>query len=308
MTGSKNCKCRPQSARDAYQDAYRTLCQHGIDDAQATAIRILEHVLNERYVQLIAWDIPIEPPQQALIKDYISRCVNQEPVAYILGEAWFYGHRYHIAPGVLIPRPETELLVQHGMAVLDQLESLGHQPVVLECGVGSGVIGIELSRAYPHIPVYGWDISPQAIRVANRNIQAHGCVNMHITEGDFFEGVANHILPDTVTPVVIANPPYIDPNYPNLSPCVQKEPPEALFASNGGLSVIQALVALVRDREWVLLSEMGYNHRAPLGDMMAGLPVSFATDWAGHDRFVGYVGSPQLANIEIFGKKMNEPV
>ena len=166
----------------------------------------------------------------------VARRERREPVSYILGTREFYGLDFEVGPDVLIPRPETELVVEETLALL------GHEgaPVIVDVGTGSGCIAISLATAIPSARVIASDVSPEALRVASRNAARHNVLDrVEFLETSFLNGIRNQI------DVVVSNPPYVpSPSRPALTPEVRDfEPRIAVFSGEDGLDGVRAVLA-----------------------------------------------------------------
>ena len=167
----------------------------------------------------------------------ITRRAAREPVAYIRGVQEFYGRTFLVARGVLIPRPETELLVDEATALLAALPA----PRVADIGTGSGCLAITLALECPATTVVATDISPEALAVARVNVDRHDVAGrVRLVETSLLDGVA---LPFDL---IVTNPPYVpDTDARSLAPEVMAyEPPTALFAGADGLRDVRAIVTL----------------------------------------------------------------
>lgn len=189
----------------------------------------------------------------------VARRLTGEPVAYITGTREFWGLDFEVTPAVLIPRPETELLVERAISTIDELaSSAGGGLRVADVGTGSGCIAIALAHERPSIQVIATDVSEAAIDVASRNAARLGVadrVDFRVTS--LLDGVADVDL-------VVSNPPYIATGDPNVMPDVRAhEPRAALFSGADGLDVIRALAADVAHRSPSppLLLEFGGNEQ-----------------------------------------------
>ncbi|GAA5178787.1 peptide chain release factor N(5)-glutamine methyltransferase [Niveibacterium umoris] len=226
-------------------------------------------------------------PERALAPDaaarftaWIARRAAGEPVAYILGEREFYGRRFAVSPDVLIPRPETELLVEQALARIPDGTA-----DVLDLGTGSGAIAITLALEAPQARVTAVDISPAALAVARSNAEQLGG-QVRWREGSWFSGVAGERFD-----LVVSNPPYVASEDPHLlAGDVRFEPRGALASGPEGLDDIRAIAGAAPDAlnagGWLLL-EHGYDQgdaaRAIL--ISAGfVEVATAQDLAGLDR------------------------
>ena len=170
----------------------------------------------------------------------VARRERREPVSYILGTREFWGLEFLVGPDVLIPRPETEFIVEETIA---RTESKTH-PVIMDVGTGSGCIAIALAREIPGARVIATDVSRSALDVARQNAVRHGVADrIEFVETSFLDGI------ETIADVIVSNPPYVPSvSQPGLTPEVRDyEPPVAVFAGEDGLdgvrSVLEAAVA-----------------------------------------------------------------
>ena len=134
------------------------------DEVDITTLFVFEYVLNDKYIHLLAKQYVLTPEEYRRIFDILNRCFNNEPLSYILGEAYFRSNRYDVGPGVLIPRPETEELVGYTALIIDCIYKQNNDLFIYECGLGTGVISIELAQMFSDISFTGWDISKSAIQ------------------------------------------------------------------------------------------------------------------------------------------------
>lgn len=164
--------------------------------------------------------------ERAELDFIVERLLHQEPVQYILGQADFHGLTFHVAPGVLIPRPETEELVDW---VLEELGKLKNA-TVLDVGTGSGCIAVSLAKTCPGAKVSALDVSPAALEIAHANAQAIG-VKVNMLCGDILHPDGNDVLSKSSWDIIVSNPPYIcDSEAMDMSKNVLGfEPHEALF-------------------------------------------------------------------------------
>ncbi len=206
----------------------------GIETARLDAEVLLTSVLSIGRVQLYTqYDRPLSEEELARYRELVRRRAGIEPVAYILGEKEFYGRRFEVTPDVLVPRPETEHLVD---AVLEWAKS--HSVAsILDVGTGSGCIGITLACELPEARIVGTDSSSAALQVAARNAEA-------LAVNDRTEWLEADVFPSAGRFNVIAsNPPYVPLKDPRLQDRVRlHEPSSALYAGEDGLDVIRRLV------------------------------------------------------------------
>jgi release factor glutamine methyltransferase len=218
--------------REALQGAVTAIGAGGCETPRLDAEVLLAHVLGVSREQLLT-DASLRVQGQA-VRAYQNavrrRAVEREPVAYITRRRPFRHIELEVDPRALIPRPETELLVEAGLA-------LAPGAVVLDVGTGSGAVALALKQERPDLEVWGSDISDGALALARRNAERLG-LEVGWLHADLLAGV-----PDRFD-AVLANPPYVaDSERPALVPeIVRHEPPEALFAGPEGLAVIAPLV------------------------------------------------------------------
>jgi release factor glutamine methyltransferase len=236
--------------------------QHLSDTATRDAELLLLHTLQIPRSHLLAH--PESTLTEAQLQTYeaaITRRLAREPIQYITGTQDFYGLTLQVTPAVLIPRPETELLVE---AVLQHLPK--HQPLrIADIGTGSGAIAIAIAHHLPQATVTALDISPEALAIARRNAETH-----HVS--DLIRFLQSDLL--TATPgetfdAILSNPPYVPTvDHPTLHPQVRDyEPSTALFAGADGLEIYRRLIpaaytALVPNG--LLALEFGHGQRDAL--------------------------------------------
>ena len=191
-----------------YREALTRLLDSNFDDAELTVLFVIQHVFKQSYASLIATDIIVSKDQRDDVFSILGDCLKGIPLAYVIGTSEFNGSLYMVKPGVLIPRPETEELVHYSTQIIDWLYAKSILPVVLECGVGTGVISIELCKRFGSLSFYGWDISSVAVENALQNCNLHGVENLSINHGDFFEHASDQ-MDHAVPHVLVSNPPYI---------------------------------------------------------------------------------------------------
>ena len=194
----------------------------------------------------------IEKELEKLVK---KRATNY-PLEYITSRASFYGEVFNVRDGVLIPRPETEILVEKAEVILKKIQ----KPKVLEIGVGSGIISVMLAILLPDIEIISVDINDKALELAKSNAKKHN-VEERITfiKSDLFENV-----PTVDFDMVISNPPYIANNY-KLPSNVKYEPSNALFGGSIGDELLKDIIVQTNQRGIkYLLCEMGYDQKSPL--------------------------------------------
>ena len=213
--------------------AAATLAGAGIpaDEAGRDAELLARHLLGwNRADVLVRRRDPVPPDFPARYRPLVDRRAGREPMAYILGRQEFRGLEFEVTPDVLIPRPETELVVEEALAF-----AAGRPVRVADVGTGSGCIAIALAREAPSARITAIDRSSAALRVARRNATRHG-VALALVQADLLEGVASFDL-------IVSNPPYVpERDKDTLQPEVAvHDPAAALFAGPDGGAVLQRL-------------------------------------------------------------------
>ncbi|MEM9195334.1 MAG: peptide chain release factor N(5)-glutamine methyltransferase [Myxococcota bacterium] len=213
----------------------------GLDSPRLDADLLVADALEMKRVDLyMDFDRPLMPAELTKIRSRVARRRAREPVAYILGVREFFGRAFQVSPAVLVPRPDTETLVEQALKALDEGRLPSEELAVLDLCTGSGVVGITIAAERPDIVVHCTDISPEALEVARQNAGTHGVASrMQFLEGDLFDAV------DGKYALIAANPPYVaDGDRANLQPEIRDhEPGVALFAGDDGLSVVRRIIA-----------------------------------------------------------------
>jgi release factor glutamine methyltransferase len=235
----------------------------------------------------------LTPTQEQRYLELLERRAQGEPVAYLTGHKEFYGLDFIVDPRVLIPRPETELLVEIALQISRQKIASGHLPIAADIGTGSGAIPIALAVSEPRLPyLYATDISEEALAVAALNCQRHHVEQrVHLLQGDLIAP-----LPEPVD-VLTANLPYVGTSeIAVLTPDVYDyEPHLALFSGPEGLDLIERFLkdvakSDVLKAEGVVLLEIGYQQRERVEKLIHGLwpqaRLGVYKDYAGWDRVV----------------------
>ena len=237
-------------------------------------------------------DDPADPDTTACFQALAERRRAGEPLAYLLGQQEFYGRPFAVSPAVLIPRADTETLVE---TALEQLLLLRQQrravPLsLLELGTGSGIIAITLALEAPDTEVHAVERSPDALAVAQQNAKALRADNIHWHAGSWWQALASRRRFD----LIVSNPPYIAANDHHLQQGdLRFEPPQALAAGPDGLDDLRIIIGgaptHLNPGGWLLL-EHGYDQEAPVQALLrdAGFADVFTRrDLAGQPRVSG---------------------
>ena len=234
-------------------EAAATLSGAGITTARLDALVLLEDVLGEGRALLLAHpEREIDHVTEVALHTKIAQRYRHTPLAYIRGRAWFYGREFVVNKHVLVPRPETEAMVE----VLKQLE-LPTKPVIVDVGTGSGCVGISLALELPQSQVHLVDIDDQALAVARSNAQRlHAEVSIY--KSDLLEQVSQ-------TAVVVANLPYVPTDY-QINDAARHEPSLALFGGQDGLDLYRRFWQQISERpappQYVLTESLETQHTA----------------------------------------------
>jgi release factor glutamine methyltransferase len=244
---------------------------------------MLGRLLGRTPTQLIAGDDQrLDRDAAARWADWLGRRAGGEPLAYLLGEKEFHGLLLAVPPDVLVPRPETELLVDWA---LELLEGAGDAAEVLDLGTGSGAIALAVKHAHPRATVTAVDASGAALAVARANA-ARLALAVEFVEASWWEGTGH------AYDLVLANPPYVRAADPALA-ALRHEPRTALASGQDGLAALREIVAGAPSHllpgGWLLL-EHGYDQAEAVGTLLesAGLEeIETRHDLAGHPRATG---------------------
>ncbi|MCH8192883.1 MAG: peptide chain release factor N(5)-glutamine methyltransferase [Planctomycetes bacterium] len=265
------------------------LADKQVDAPRLCSELLLTHVLGLRRIELYTqFDRILSPDELASLRSLVNRAGAHEPVGYLVGKSEFYSIEFDVQPGCLIPRPETELLVQHAIeAIRDHSDG----PQVLDLCTGSGCIAVALAKNCHRVHVTATDISPEAIAIARANIHKH-CLSerIELLQGDLLAPLAQRRFD-----LVVSNPPYVSTSeFERLDRNVKDYEPElALRAGAEGLDVYRRILQNIGDHlrpEGVLMMEMGFQQGTALCQLIeqTGLfqEIAVKKDFEGHDRLV----------------------
>ncbi|MCW2949580.1 MAG: glutamine methyltransferase [Thermoleophilia bacterium] len=218
--------------------------EHASDSPQLDAELVVGHVVGLDRVGLRTNDDTVPTDAQAAqIEELVTRRLTGEPIAYLLGTSWFYGREFVVDSRVLVPRPETELLVEYALAHLAQRAAEDHHvaaPAVVDTCTGSGCVGISIAASSPTTDVICTDISDDALEVARANA-ARLAPSVTFASGDLLRPATSH----APFAVVTANPPYVEGSQAAglEQRVVDHEPHIALFVPDGGVAAIYSNIA-----------------------------------------------------------------
>ena len=261
---------------EAIKEAARRLRAAGVSEDRRTAGLLLSHTLGVDRTHLLTKSN--EPVDEATCQAYLAlvdRRAAGEPSQYITGHQEFYGLDFIVNRAVLIPRPETELLVEQVIKLTR--ESHESAPLIVDAGTGSGCIAVTIAANITNARVIATDVSSAALEVAQKNAERHGVLSrIEFLEGDLLEPLANRKLHGEVD-LLASNPPYVEEK---AAEAIQREvrewePRAALFGGEDGLDFYRRL--LIDGLKCVkpggyLVCEIGYNQLDRISDLMNGLP------------------------------------
>jgi len=249
---------------------------------------LLCHLLGKSRAWLYTWpEHELEPEQQAAFDRLFERRIAGEPVAHLTGNREFWSLPLKVNRSTLIPRPDTEVLVEAVLELRPQ-ESLR----ALDLGTGTGAIALALATEKPHWQLLAVDKMPAAVALAEENRQQLGLANVQVRQSDWFDGV-----PPQHFDVIVSNPPYIDAQDPHLREGdVRFEPRSALVADEQGLADIRQIAAQARSylaADGLLLVEHGWQQAKAVRKIFAEAgyrDVATRLDYAGRERLtLGYL-------------------
>ena len=255
------------------------------DSARVDAEVLLSFVSQKNRTWLYTWpERELTEPQNHQLQALIQRRLQGEPVAYLIGQREFWSLTLEVSPDTLIPRPDTELLVEVA------LELLAHRSTeklnIVDLGTGTGAIALAIACEQPQWQVVGLDQIPAAVQLAQRNQQQLQIPNARFLESDWFSALDKQRFD-----LIVSNPPYIEQQDPHLElGDVRFEPRSALVADDDGLSDIKHIIAqapvYLAAQGW-LLFEHGYQQAEAVRNLLSErgfVEVQTRCDLAGHER------------------------
>lgn len=276
---------------ELYHDVTRQLSAAGIPDPAVEATLLLRHFLHCRRADIfLNGAVEVLPAVSDLVCEALRRRLLREPLAYILGEQEFFGRTFFVTPDVLIPRQETELLVDKALFVLRE-RGMMRGPRILDLGVGSGIIAISLALEAPSAVVVGLDLSLPALRVARGNAIHHQVsARVHWLNSNWAGALRDGLGFD----LVVANPPYVAGKIrATLQPELAAEPASALYGGDDGREDIDRImhdVARLICPGGTFLMEIGFDQGDYVVDTMNALgyfdQVVVHPDYAGLPRIL----------------------
>lgn len=270
----------------------------GIETPRLDAELLLAHGLKLERIQLyLKFDQPMKEDELATLRELVRRRAQGEPVAYILGYREFYKYRFEVNSDVLIPRPETEHIIEEVLAwAKNQKSDLG----VIDLGFGSGCVGLTLLKEFPEARLVAVDVSAEALAVAKRNAESLGVqdrvrfINADAANSDAVLSAYKELTGNDKIDVLVSNPPYIAKDDLQVEVNVKKfEPNLALFADDQGLALLKNWSKIYSSHlgaKACVVMEMGMTQGPAMKDYFFNLnvfsEVKVVKDLAGLDRLI----------------------
>ena len=261
---------------------------HQVPEPRLSAELLLAHTLHCRRIDLyLQFDRILSLEERSCFREFVQRRVRREPVPYIVGEVEFYGLKFFVQPGVLIPRPETELLVDSVIEACKRLDF--KHPNILDIGTGTGCIAIVLGKRLPGARIQAIDVEKTAVELAKKNAQQNGVhIEWQVTDAFAF-------LKQTPRrfQVLVSNPPYVArKDWAQLPAEVREyESPAALDGGTDGLDFYRKLLPRIHrvlTRPGLVALETGYDQARRVAEMLsrAGLTTQIRKDYQQIERVV----------------------
>ncbi len=251
---------------EAYNSTKKKLEKAGIEDYVFEAKQIIKHITGLNATQILAnYNKNLTQFQENNLVALIHQREVRYPLQYIFGEWDFYGRSFYVGPGVLVPRADTETVVEEALEFLKGRE----KPEILDLCAGSGCIGITLAKEIELSRVYLVEKYKEASNYAEKNIERNSADNVSLVIGDIFEGA----LSDGEYDLIISNPPYIPENeMKDISPETKYEPETALLAEKDGMEFYEAIIKGYKKAlktGGMLAFEVGINESQRVAELLA---------------------------------------
>jgi len=278
--------------QQALERARELLSRHNIEDASLEAEVLLCHILKIKRAQLLSEpEAELKKRHEDTFKTFVKRRIKGEPHAYITAHREFFGLDFYVDKHVLIPRPETELLVEQ---VILRAKNYRH-PVIADIGTGSGAIAVSLAKNLPDVEIYAVDISKAALKVAGRNcLEHHVDDRVQLLRGDLLEPVPAQV------DIIVANLPYVLTSDVSQVNTTGFEPSLALDGGADGLDVVKRLCVQAKHSlrpGGCLLLEIGMGQSKKTSDILQelypGANIEIFPDLSGIERVICLMLAPK---------------
>lgn len=264
--------------------------KHKIAQPRLDAEVLLAHLLQMERIQLyVNYDLPLKEDELVKYRELVKKRARRVPVAYLIGGREFMSLDFHVNSDVLIPRPETELLVEE---IIKYCDDIGiDKPNIVDLGTGSGVIAVSLGYYLKEARVLGIDISSKALKIARKNIEKYQLSErIKVLEGDLLQPLIS--MNKNNVDIIVSNPPYISSgDLGHLAPEVRVEPQLALDGGADGLNYYRKIIEqapLILKKDGLLAIEIGYNQFPAIKNIFDDKwsEIRVIKDYSGHDRVV----------------------
>lgn len=287
------------TALDKIKEITEFLKGFGIDDAHKESEIIVTHCLGIDKAELYRDNPVLSGKNVRDIDAVLKRRAKREPLQYIIGHVEFCGLKIKVGQGVLIPRPETELLAEEVIKAVEsyKFKVISEKLKVLDLCTGSGCLALAIAKHFPDAEIFGTDISRDAIRYANENAELNAITNVTFLKGSLFEPLKQIIFSGAQSfkfDVIVSNPPYIrSGDMPNLQPEINKwEPRNALDGGEDGLSYYRTILS--EARAYLMLSgviflEIGEGQAAEVSEIAVQncfRNIAVIKDYSGIERII----------------------
>ncbi len=267
--------------------------ERGIDSPRLNAELLLSHVVGLKRIELYTqFEKIVAKEQLDRLHDLVKRAGQHEPIAYIIGRTEFYSLQLYVTPDCMIPRPETELLVERAIEFLRKRSS---RHFVCDLGTGSGCIAIAIARNYPDADITATDISEAALKIAAKNIEKYQLGDrIRLLCGDLFDPIMSQPDVDEFD-LIVCNPPYVSAvEFEKLDKTIKDyEPKLALYAGEDGLDICRRIVKKVDQllkSDAALMLEVGYNQGQAVRELLEQAKcfseITIEKDFSNNDRVV----------------------
>jgi release factor glutamine methyltransferase len=262
------------------ENTTRYFAKHEVPSPRLTIELMLAEILQKTRMQLyLEFDQPVSEPVMDRLRPLVKRRADGEPLEYLLGTTTFAGNRVAVSPDVLIPRPETEILLEEAIKLIDPTGL-----PILDVGTGSGILALSLAKKFPQLEIIAVDISPAALSIAQKNADGPG--NIRFVESDLMEEKS---LPERFQ-MIVANLPYIPSGQiDGLMREVRHEPRLALDGGADGLDLIRRLITQSVGRTHYLGLELGdgqADETKTLCSRAGCALIKILPDFTGRDRIL----------------------
>lgn len=250
---------------EVLNDAIASFRVHGLENPDSDAEWLMMSLLRcSRSALYMHPGQDLSPDQANAYRSFVRRRNAGEPPQYIVGEADFFGRTFLVNPSVLIPRPETEILLNEAISISSEFKN----PAILDIGTGSGNIAVTLAKEIPNADVRGIDNAVEAIAVAKENKNRHGCKNLSLSQIDIL-----HEYPEGLYHMVVSNPPYIAAGEMEelMTDVKNFEPKFSLTDDSDGLTFYKRMASipgkLLTPGGWIILEVGGGDHSKKVFDI-----------------------------------------